>query len=72
MWICISHAIPNPMTAKAAGAGSSCSRRSGVASKKPRKNTIAGARMYDVLIMCVENCSVHGMVRNHPQISQRG
>src|SRR6185295_13875907 len=46
--------------------------KAGTVSKKPRKNTIAAGSTYEGLVTCVENCSVHGTVRNHPQISQRG
>ena len=72
MWICISQAAANPIAAKARGADRRRRLKVGTASKKPRKKTIAGARMYDVLMMCVENCSVHGIVRNQPQINHRG
>src|SRR5215217_2209202 len=60
------------MTAKAAAGGRRRRLMRGVASKKPRKKRMDGARMYDVLMTCAENCSVHGAVRNHPQISQGG
>ena len=56
----------------ATGAGMRRRLKLGIASKNPRKNTIAGARMYDVLMRCAENWIVHGIVRNHPQINQRG
>ena len=36
------------------------------------KNMQAAGSTYDGLLTWVENCSVHGTVRNHPQMSQRG
>src|SRR5450759_1659440 len=60
------------MTATAVGSDTRRSLKLGAAPHKQRKNTMDGDRMYDVLMMCVENWRVHGIVRNHPQMSQRG
>src|SRR5262245_27744194 len=47
-------------------------RKTGTASKNPRKKIKAGASRYDGLMMCVENSSVHGTVINQPQTSHSG
>ena len=47
MWICISHATASPIIANATRGGMQPQAEPGIASKKPRKNTIAGARMYE-------------------------
>ena len=61
---------PSPETLHAASA--TPIDRAGTASKKPMKKMMAAGSTYEGLLTCVENCSVHGAVRNHPQTSQRG
>jgi hypothetical protein len=72
MWICMIQVIAAPISACATGGETRRRPSDGTASKKPRKNTIAAGSTYDGLFTCVENCSVQGIVRNHPQINQRG
>jgi hypothetical protein len=66
------HVSAAPIIACATGAGMRRRLSAGTVSKKPMKNTAAAGSTYDGLITCVENCSVHGTVRNHPQINQCG
>src|SRR5262245_61758907 len=47
-------------------------RKTGTASKNPRKKISAGASRYDGLMTCVENSSVHGTVISQPQTSHSG
>src|SRR5258708_3181665 len=72
MWICIVHRRAVPISANAEEGRTTFSRKAGMDSKNPMKNATAPGRMYDVLMTCVENCSVHGAVNSHPQMSHRG
>ena len=55
MWICSSQVTARPIMPNATAAGMRRRLKLGIASKNPRKNTIAGARMYEVLMRCAEN-----------------
>src|SRR5678815_2394279 len=68
----MTHVTAAPMNACATGGESRRRLKAGTVSKNPRKNTTAAGSTYEGLLTWVENCSVHGTVRNHPQISQRG
>src|SRR6516162_8401610 len=68
----MTHVTPAPIMKNAAAGLMTPIEKVGTASKKPMKNTIAPGRTYDGLMMCVENCSVHGIVRNQLHTSQRG
>ena len=72
MWSCMTEVSPAPIIRKAIAGRSQPIDQTGTASKKPMKNSTAPASTYDGLVMCVENCSVHGTVMNHPQTSHRG
>ena len=66
------HVMAAPIARNAARGVKTPIDRAGTASKKPMKNRMAAGSTYEGLLTCVENCSVHGAVRNHPQTSQRG
>src|SRR5262245_19796328 len=68
----MSDAMPRPIIAKAVPGRRTPIVNAGVASKKPTKNRMAAGRMYDVLMMFVENWIVHGTVRNQTYTSHRG
>src|SRR5438128_445740 len=72
MWICSIQATPKPINENDTGNAISPALVAGNASRNPTKNTAAPGRMYDVLIMCAENWSVHGTIMIQPQTSQRG
>src|SRR6185503_11338565 len=72
MCTCMIQVTAAPIIACAIGGGTIRRLSAGTVSKKPMKNSTAAGRAYDGLLTWVENCSVHGTVRNQPQTSQRG
>ena len=72
MWTCSTHGTAAPIMKNAAGRETTPRRKTGTASKKPTKNTSAGASTYDGLMTCVENSRVHGNVISQPHTSQLG
>ncbi len=72
MWTCSTHGIAAPIITNATAGETIPRLKTGTASKKPTKNTSAGASTYEGLMTCVENSSVHGNVINQPHTSHFG
>src|SRR5215831_16699920 len=72
MWICIAHVIAAPIMKCATNVPTKPVENAGIASRNPTKKTTAAGSKYEGLMMCVENCSVQGIVNSQPHTSHFG